>query len=59
MFRLLKTRAGAAAADAAAGVEGPGHARLTSGTVCVSERVRMFSVLFVHLFAVVDRSLIG
>lgn len=54
VFRLLKTRAGAAAAaDAATGAEGPGHARLTSGTVCVSERVRLFSVLFVHLFAVV------
>lgn len=49
--RLLRTRAcAAAAAAAAAGVEGPGHACLTSGTEGVFEHVHPFSILFVHLF---------
>lgn len=49
--RLLKTRAaGAAAADAADVVEGPGHVRLTSGTACVCVPVGLFSVLFIYSF---------
>ncbi len=61
VFRLLKTRAGAAdaAAAAAAGVDGPSHVHLTSGTACVFEHERLFSALFVQLFITVDCQLIG
>lgn len=44
--RLLETRVAAAADAAAAGAEGPGDARLTSGTMCV--HVRLFSLLGIY-----------
>lgn len=52
VFWLLKTRAAAAAAADAAGAEGPGHARLASGTQRAFVRVtRVFcgvSALMYH-----------
>ena len=54
VMMLMETWASAADAAAAAGAEDPGHARLTSGTVCVYVSfcvcTTVFFVLFVHLF---------